>query len=102
MQRGTGLQRRAAVGLAKRRSEFGIQQLPHHLGGPTRMGQHPGVVGARHPHFGRVLAAYGGVFVAGSLLWGMAADGFRPDRWDVVGSVVCLVGVALIMYAPRG
>ncbi len=53
-------------------------------------------------HFGRILAAYGGVFVAGSLLWGMAADGFRPDRWDVAGSVVCLVGVALIMYAPRG
>jgi small multidrug resistance family-3 protein len=53
-------------------------------------------------HFGRILAAYGGVFVAGSLLWGMAADGFRPDRWDVAGSVVCVLGVALIMYAPRG
>nr|WP_205266582.1 YnfA family protein [Mycolicibacterium sphagni] len=53
-------------------------------------------------HFGRILAAYGGVFVAGSLLWGMAADGFRPDRWDVAGSLICLLGVALIMYAPRG
>ena len=53
------------------------------------------------PHFGRVLAAYGGVFVAGSLLWGMLVDGFRPDRWDVAGAVVCLVGVGLIMYAPR-
>lgn len=53
-------------------------------------------------HFGRILAAYGGVFVAGSLLWGMAADGFRPDRWDVIGSAVCLIGVGLIMYAPRG
>ncbi len=52
-------------------------------------------------HFGRILAAYGGVFVAGSLLWGMAADGFRPDRWDVTGSLICLLGVALIMYAPR-
>jgi small multidrug resistance family-3 protein len=51
--------------------------------------------------FGRVLAAYGGVFIAGSLLWGAVADGFRPDRWDVAGSLVCLVGVALIMYAPR-
>lgn len=51
--------------------------------------------------FGRILAAYGGVFVAGSLLWGMAVDGFRPDRWDVAGALVCLVGVALIMYAPR-
>lgn len=53
-------------------------------------------------NFGRILAAYGGVFVAGSLTWGMVVDGFRPDRYDVIGAVVCLVGVAVIMYAPRG
>jgi small multidrug resistance family-3 protein len=52
-------------------------------------------------HFGRILAAYGGVFVAGSLLWGMTVSGFRPDRYDVAGALVCLVGVAVIMYAPR-
>jgi small multidrug resistance family-3 protein len=52
-------------------------------------------------HFGRILAAYGGVFVAGSLAWGMVLDGYRPDRADVVGALVCLVGVAVIMYAPR-
>jgi small multidrug resistance family-3 protein len=52
-------------------------------------------------HFGRILAAYGGVFVAGSLLWGVAFDGFRPDRWDIAGAAVCLAGVALIMYMPR-
>ena len=52
-------------------------------------------------HFGRILAAYGGVFVAGSLLWGMGFDGFRPDRWDIAGAVLCLLGVAVIMYAPR-
>lgn len=52
-------------------------------------------------HFGRILAAYGGVFVAGSLIWGMVADGFRPDRWDITGAIICLVGVAIIMYAPR-
>ena len=52
-------------------------------------------------HFGRILAAYGGVFVAGSLAWGMVMDGFRPDRYDVIGAVICLVGVAVIMYAPR-
>jgi small multidrug resistance family-3 protein len=46
------------------------------------------------PHFGRILAAYGGVFVAGSLAWGMAFDGFRPDRYDLVGAALCLVGVA--------
>ncbi|GHE12795.1 YnfA family protein [Klenkia taihuensis] len=62
-----------------------------------------GFVAAQQPsaEFGRVLAAYGGVFVVGSLLWGAVADGFRPDRWDVVGALVCLVGVAVIMYAPR-
>jgi small multidrug resistance family-3 protein len=52
-------------------------------------------------HFGRILAAYGGVFVAGSLAWGMIVDGFRPDRWDITGALLCLVGVAVIMYAPR-
>ena len=53
------------------------------------------------PHFGRILAAYGGVFVAGSLGWGMLLDGFRPDRWDILGAALCLLGVAVIMYAPR-
>ncbi|KIH96574.1 hypothetical protein LP52_24205 [Streptomonospora alba] len=53
-------------------------------------------------HFGRILAAYGGVFVAGSLAWGMAVDGFRPDRFDIAGALICLIGVAVIMYAPRG
>ncbi|WP_411970271.1 YnfA family protein [Saccharothrix longispora] len=53
-------------------------------------------------HFGRILAAYGGVFVAGSLAWAVAVDKFRPDRWDYLGAAICLVGVAVIMYAPRG
>ena len=53
------------------------------------------------PHFGRILAAYGGVFVAGSLLWGMALDGFRPDRYDVIGALICLAGVSVVMYTPR-
>lgn len=52
-------------------------------------------------NFGRILAAYGGVFVAGSLAWGVVADGFRPDRFDLVGAAICLIGVAVIMYAPR-
>jgi small multidrug resistance family-3 protein len=51
--------------------------------------------------FGRILAAYGGVFVAGSLAWGMVADGYRPDRYDVIGALLCLAGVTVIMYAPR-
>lgn len=54
------------------------------------------------PHFGRILAAYGGVFVAGSLAWGVVFDGFRPDRYDLAGAAICLLGVAVIMYSPRG
>ena len=53
------------------------------------------------PNFGRVLAAYGGIFVAGSLAWGIVLDGFRPDRYDVIGAAICLLGVAVIMYVPR-
>src|SRR5690349_1213667 len=53
------------------------------------------------PHFGRILAAYGGIFVAGSLAWGVLVDKFRPDRWDLIGAAICLVGVVVIMYAPR-
>lgn len=52
-------------------------------------------------HFGRILAAYGGVFVVGSLVWGMVFDGFRPDRWDIIGSGICLLGVVVIMFMPR-
>lgn len=51
--------------------------------------------------FGRILAAYGGIFVAGSLLWGTVVDGFRPDRFDLWGAGICLVGVSIIMYAPQ-
>lgn len=51
--------------------------------------------------FGRVLAAYGGVFVVGSMLWGAVLDGFKPDRFDLAGATVCLIGIGMIMYAPR-
>ncbi len=62
-----------------------------------------GVIASLQPagEFGRVLAAYGGVFIVGSLCWGMAFDGFRPDRFDLTGAALALAGVAVIMYAPR-
>lgn len=53
------------------------------------------------PNFGRILAAYGGVIVDGSLAWGVIVDGFRPDRVDAIGAAICLIGAAVIMYAPR-
>lgn len=62
-----------------------------------------GVVPTFQPaHFGRVYAAYGGVFVVASLLWGWWVDGRAPDVPDLVGGLVCVVGVAVIMYWPRG
>ncbi|OGW84979.1 MAG: hypothetical protein A3A81_04410 [Omnitrophica bacterium RIFCSPLOWO2_01_FULL_45_10b] len=52
-------------------------------------------------HFGRVYAAYGGVFVVLSLLWGWYFDKTVPDLPDVLGALFCIVGVAVIMYWPR-
>lgn len=52
-------------------------------------------------HFGRILAAYGGIFVAGSLVWGIVVDKFRADRYDFAGAVLCVAGVLVIMFAPR-
>ncbi|MEX0805347.1 MAG: YnfA family protein [Candidatus Binatia bacterium] len=52
-------------------------------------------------HFGRVYATYGGVFILLSLLWGWIIDGNQPDRFDLVGAGVSLVGVSIIMYWPR-
>lgn len=61
-----------------------------------------GVVATFQPaHFGRVYAAYGGVFIAMAMLWGWWIDGVRPDRFDIIGATFALVGVTIMMYAPR-
>ncbi|HEY7316762.1 MAG TPA: YnfA family protein [Candidatus Binatia bacterium] len=61
-----------------------------------------GIVPTFQPaHFGRVYAAYGGVFIVLSLLWGWIFDGNVPDRFDVIGAIVSLAGVCIIMYWPR-
>lgn len=61
-----------------------------------------GIVPTYQPaHFGRVYAAYGGVFVVLSIFWGWKVDQIRPDRYDLIGGLVCLVGVCIIMYWPR-
>lgn len=55
-----------------------------------------------HPHAaGRVYAAYGGVYVAVAILWLWLVEGVRPDRWDIVGSMIALAGMAVILFAPR-
>lgn len=55
----------------------------------------------QHVSFGRAYAAYGGVFVIMAVLWGWLVDGRTPDRFEIVGSWLYLVGVAVIMYWPR-
>lgn len=61
-----------------------------------------GVIPTLQPaNFGRVYAAYGGIFIALAILWGWLVDRVAPDRFDLIGAGVALVGVAIIMYAPR-
>jgi small multidrug resistance family-3 protein len=50
---------------------------------------------------GRAYAAYGGIYIVASLVWLWAVEGARPDRWDLLGSLVCLAGAAIILWAPR-
>ena len=61
-----------------------------------------GVIPTLQPaHFGRVYAAYGGVFIVLSIIWGWKVDDIAPDRFDLIGGAIALVGVAIIMYWPR-
>ena len=50
---------------------------------------------------GRVYAAYGGVYIATAIMWLWTINGIRPSMWDIVGSLVALIGMAIIMFAPR-
>ncbi len=52
-------------------------------------------------HFGRVYAAYGGIFIVLAILWGWKIDNIAPDRFDLLGGLIALIGVFIIMYAPR-
>jgi small multidrug resistance family-3 protein len=51
---------------------------------------------------GRAYAAYGGIYIAASLGWLWLVEGVRPDRWDLAGSALCIVGASVILLAPRG
>ena len=70
------------------------------LGGLLLIGY--GVVATMQPaNFGRVYAAYGGIFIVMAILWGWKVEGFVPDRYDIIGGTVALIGMLIIMYAPR-
>lgn len=50
---------------------------------------------------GRAYAAYGGVYIIASLVWLWSMEGVRPDRWDIAGAALCLIGAAVILFGPR-
>ena len=52
-------------------------------------------------NFGRVYAAYGGIFIVSSIIWGMMIDTKKPDRYEIIGAGIALLGAAIIMYVPR-
>ncbi|TWJ03278.1 small multidrug resistance family-3 protein [Mucilaginibacter frigoritolerans] len=52
-------------------------------------------------NFGRVYATYGGIFIVMALLWAWKVDGFKPDKYDIIGALVALMGVCIIIYMPR-
>jgi small multidrug resistance family-3 protein len=52
-------------------------------------------------HFGRVYAAYGGIFIVSSLIWGAFVDKKRPDKYEIIGALIALLGVFIMFYIPR-
>ena len=61
-----------------------------------------GIIATLQPaNFGRVYAAYGGIFIIMALLWGWKIDQIKPDKYDIIGSSVALLGMCIIMFAPR-
>ena len=52
-------------------------------------------------HFGRVYAAYGGIFIVSSLVWGAFIDKKKPDKYEIIGAMIALVGVLIMFYIPR-
>jgi small multidrug resistance family-3 protein len=61
-----------------------------------------GIVPTLQPsHFGRVYAAYGGIFIISAIIWGRIVDKKKPDRYEIIGSVIAVIGAVIIFYAPR-
>jgi small multidrug resistance family-3 protein len=61
-----------------------------------------GIIPTLQPaNFGRVYAAYGGIFILSSILWGLLVDKKRPDSYEIIGSIVAIMGALVIFYGPR-
>ncbi|AWI34762.1 YnfA family protein [Helicobacter apodemus] len=71
------------------------------LGGLIALGLYGIVATWQAQDFGRVYAAYGGIFIVFSILWAMKFDSFKPDIWDILGGGLALLGICIMMYMPR-
>jgi small multidrug resistance family-3 protein len=61
-----------------------------------------GIVPTFQPnHFHRIYSAYGGIFIVMALAWGWIFQGVIPDKFDIIGAIICLIGVMIILYVPR-
>jgi small multidrug resistance family-3 protein len=61
-----------------------------------------GIIPTFHPaHFGRVYAAYGGIFIISSLIWGLVVEKKRPDKYEIIGALISVLGVLIMFYIPR-
>ena len=61
-----------------------------------------GIIPTLQPaEFGRVYAAYGGIFIVSAIIWGRMVDKVKPDRYEIIGSIVAVIGAIVIFYAPR-
>jgi small multidrug resistance family-3 protein len=61
-----------------------------------------GIIPTLQPsNFGRVYAAYGGIFIISAVIWGLFVDKKKPDRFEIIGSLTAVIGAAIIFYAPR-
>lgn len=70
------------------------------LGGLVLFGY--GVIPTLQPAgFGRVYAAYGGIFIVSSIIWGAIVDKTKPDKYEIIGALIALIGAIIIFYAPR-
>lgn len=51
--------------------------------------------------FGKAYAVYGGIFIVMAILWAWKVDGFKPDKYDIIGAIVSLIGISIILFMPR-
>jgi small multidrug resistance family-3 protein len=77
------------------------RSLWYGIGGAVLLALYGVVATYQTAGFGRVYATYGGIFIILSLLWAWKVDNFKPDRYDIIGALICIAGVLIMFYTPR-